>query len=229
MNSLDGGLVATPLGSLISKLYIDPLTGFIFVDNLYRFDRLGEIAALHLVCHSPDMETLFLRKSDGWVEDEAYELRDQLIYFPSAYSAEYEWFLAELKTALCLSEWISEEDEDAICNKYGISPGDLRRIVETAEWLLHSLRRISGFINHPQESLFSELESRIKYGIKGELIDLVKVRGIGRARARKLFLAGIKSRRDILENKGKLPAIIGKKTAEKIIKEVESVNRSGDA
>lgn len=217
-----GKLVATPLGSLISKLYIDPLTGFIFVDNLYRFDRLSEIASLHLICHSPDMETLFTRKSDGWVEDEAYELKDELIYFPSAYSVEYELFLGELKTALCLQEWISEEDEDAICNRYGISPGDLRRIVETAEWLIHSLRRISNFINHPQQSFFMKIESRIKYGIKEELIDLVKVKGVGRARARKLYQAGIRSRRDILAHKGKLSAIIGKKTAEKIIEEVEA-------
>ncbi|MBO8181819.1 MAG: DEAD/DEAH box helicase [Archaeoglobus sp.] len=225
----NGRLVATHLGSLISKLYIDPLTGFIFVDNLYRYDRLSEIAALHLVCHSPDMETLFLRKSDGWVEDEAYELRDELVYFPSAYSVEYELFLAEFKTALCIYDWISEEDEDSICNKYGISPGDLRRIIETGEWLIHSLRRISNFINHPQQSLFMKMESRIKYGIKEDLIDLVKVKGIGRARARKLYLAGIKTRKDILTQKNKLPAIIGKKTAEKIIGEVETEFKAGKA
>jgi helicase len=214
-------LLATPLGSLISKLYIDPLTGYIFVDNLYRFERLNEISTLHLVCRAPDMETLYLRKSDGWVEDEAYLLREELTYFPSEYSPDYEWFLAEMKTAFCLSEWVNEADEDAICDKYGISPGDLRRIVETAEWLVYSLRRISNFIGHPQQSFFLKLESRIKYGIREELIDLVKVRGIGRARARKLFLAGIKDRRDVLEHRHKVAAIIGKKTAERVIREIE--------
>jgi helicase len=219
--TMDSKLLATPLGSLISKLYIDPLTGFIFVDNLYKFDRLTELGILHLICLSPDMETVYLRKSEGWVEDLAYEHKDELVYFPSAYSAEYEWFLAELKTALCLKEWISEVDEDSICDKYGISPGDLRRIVETAEWLIYSLRRVSNFINHPQQSFLMKMESRIKYGIGEELIDLVKVRGIGRARARKLYLAGIKTRKELMANKNKLPAIVGKRTAERIIKEIE--------
>jgi len=62
----------------------------------------------------------------------------------------------------------------------------------------------------------------MKYGIKEELIDLVRVKGIGRARARKLYTAGIKTRKDILAHKNKLPAIIGKKTAEKILREVEA-------
>ncbi|MGI0007879.1 MAG: helix-hairpin-helix domain-containing protein, partial [Nitrosotalea sp.] len=39
--------------------------------------------------------------------------------------------------------------------------------------------------------------SRVTYGIKGELVDLVQVKGIGRVRARVLFKNGIKTREDL--------------------------------
>ncbi|MGI0094524.1 MAG: helix-hairpin-helix domain-containing protein, partial [Nitrosotalea sp.] len=39
--------------------------------------------------------------------------------------------------------------------------------------------------------------SRVTYGIKKELVDLVQVKGIGRVRARVLFKNGIKSREDL--------------------------------
>jgi helicase len=217
----DDVLAPTSTGSLISKLYIDPLTGFIFINSLNRYDSLSEIAILHLICRTPDMERLYMRKRDDWVEESAFSVRNELTYYPSDYSIEYDWFLREMKTAFCLQEWINEEDEDSICEKFGISPGDLRRIVETAEWLSYSLRRIANHLNHPLQSLIMGLESRVKYGVKEELVGLVEIKGIGRVRARKLYSAGIKSVDMLLKNRDKLPALIGKKIAEKIIAEVE--------
>jgi helicase len=217
-----GVLLPTSTGSLVSKLYIDPLSGFIFIDCLKRFDDLSEIATLHLICRTPDMEKLYLKKSDDWVEDEAFSVRDELTYYPSGYSIDYDWFLREFKTALCIQEWINEEDEDTICEKFGISPGDLRRIIESAEWLSYSLRRIAENMNYHSNTL-KNLDFRIKYGIKGELIDLVGIKGVGRVRARKLYNAGIKSYDDILSNEEKISTILGKKIAENIINEVQRV------
>jgi len=217
----DDVIAATELGELVSKLYIDPLSGFIFYDVLKREDELTEIAALHLICRTPDMENLYIRKADDWVEEEVITFKDELTYYPSVYSADYDWFLSEMKTALCIHEWINEVDEDAICDKYGIAPGDLRRILETAEWLAHSLSRIANFVDHPQKSFFANLERRIKYGVKEELVELVELRGIGRARARKLYNAGIKNREDIIKNKDKLPILIGKKIAENVLNQLE--------
>ncbi|AGK62027.1 Superfamily II helicase [Archaeoglobus sulfaticallidus PM70-1] len=215
-----GGLAPTELGKLVSKLYIDPLTGFIFYDTLEKFDDLSEVAILHTLCRTPDMETLYIRKYDDWVEELADKFRNELTYFPSELSTEYDWFLSEFKTAMCLYEWISEVDEDLVCSRYNISPGDLRRITETAEWLIYSFRRIANFLDHPVQSELVKLESRIKYGIKDELIDLIEVKGIGRARARKLYNYGIRSKEDLLENRAKVSELIGKKWAERIIGEI---------
>jgi|Deesub1362A_J573_1020465.scaffolds.fasta_scaffold00076_35 helicase len=220
-NSIDYTFAPTELGSIVSKLYIDPMSGFIFSDTLSRNQNLSEMAVLHLICRTPDMESLFLRKSDDWIEEEAIAIKSELTYFPSEYSSEYEWFLSEIKTALCIYDWINERDEDVICEKYNISPGDIRRIVETAEWLIYSLRRISNYLNHPQQSFFMSLESRIKYGVKGDLVELVELKSIGRVRARKLSNMGIRSKEDLLRNRDRLPAIIGKKIAEKILNQIE--------
>jgi len=211
----DGNLKATRFGELVSKLYIDPLTGFIFYQGLNN--EIGEISALHLICRTPDMERLYLRKSDSWVEDEVDKVRDELVYVPADYSVEYDWFLSEIKTALCLRDWINEVDENAICEKYGIAPGDLRRVLETAEWLAYSLARIAQFFEHKQTALFSSLVSRIKHGVKNELVELVELKGIGRVRARRLYNAGIKNKEDLVRQKDRLPALIGKKIAERVL------------
>ncbi len=220
MIEVDESISVTELGDLVSGLYIDPMTGFIFHSELSKNNKISEISALHLLCRTPDMENLYVRKGDEWIEEEASALSEELTYTPPSYSVEYEWFLREVKTAMCLHDWINERDEDIICKKYGIAPGDLRRIVETAEWLAYALARISTFMNHPQKSSLSGLVRRIKYGVKEELLDLVELKGIGRIRARKLYSAGIKSRIDLMDKKRKAMALIGRKITEKAISQM---------
>lgn len=212
-------IIPTKLGLLVSKLYIDPLTGFIFYDTINRFESLSEIGALHLISRTPDMERLSLRRDDDWVEDLAFKLKKELTYYPSQYSVDYDWFLEELKTALCLRDWINELDENEICERYSIAPGDLRRLLETAEWLAHALSRIA---NEFGKNL-PRLETRIRYGVKEELLELVSIRNIGRVRARRLYNAGIRSREEIIANKSKIGKIIGEKVAEKVLKEIDAL------
>ncbi len=211
--------LATDIGKLVSKLYIDPLSGFIFKESAKRFYELSDISILHLICRTPDMELLYLRKNDNWVEEFAYEFKDDLTYFPSYYSTEFDWFLKEFKTALCLYDWINEKDEEVICSKYGIAPGDLRRIVETAEWLLHSLTKIFEFFGNGLAVKSGKLEKRVKYGVGEELSELVTIKWIGRKRARKLFNAGIRNYEDIVKKKDLAERLIGRRIIEKILRE----------
>lgn len=215
----DGTIVATEVGDLVSRLYIDPLTGFIFKEAARRFDNLTEMALLHLICRTPDMELLYLRRSDEWVEEEAYAFRDELTYFPSYYSSEYDWFLREFKTALCLYDWINERDEDVICSKYGIAPGDLRRVVETAEWLFHALERIMEHHGNELSTHAGRLGERIRHGVREELVELVKLKWIGRKRARKLYNAGIRSMDDLVTKRSVAERLIGKRIVERVLAE----------
>ena len=166
------------------------------------------------------MEIIPVKSKDLWLEDEISKINNDL-EIPPEYSPEYDFFLSQIKTAFCIRDWINEMDEDEICLKYDIAPGDLRRIIETGEWLAHSLFRISSYLKHPQTDKLRLFEKRIKYGIKEELVDLVKFKGIGRSRARKLYEYGIKSEEDIIKKKDRLPFILGKKIAENILKQVE--------
>lgn len=215
----DDAIAATEIGELVSKLYIDPLTGFIFKEAARRFDSLTDMAMLHLVCRTPDMELLYLRKSDEWVEEEATAFQNELTYFPSYYSSEYDWFLREFKTALCLYDWINERDEDVICTKYGIAPGDLRRIVETAEWLFHAFRRILEYHGNDLAVKSGKLEERVRNGVKEELVELVRLKWVGRKRARKLYNAGIRSIEDIAAKRSIAERLIGKRIVEKVLAE----------
>jgi len=192
----------TDLGRLVSKLYIDPLTGKMFVDGL------GD-DPLVLIASVPDMERIYVRKTDVWLLKEAEERG-----FPKD-----DWSLRILKTALCIEDWINEVDEDVICKKYGIAPGDLRRLIETSEWLANALARIAEFFGFEG---YEKLPMRIRHGVKEELLDLIELRGIGRVRARKLYRAGIRSKEDVIKNRDRLPALIGKKTAEKVLSQLSS-------
>ncbi|MCS7119093.1 MAG: DEAD/DEAH box helicase [Archaeoglobaceae archaeon] len=219
MIRINDKIIPTKLGSLVSRLYIDPMTGFIFYDSLKNFDDLDELAILHLICRTPDMEKLNLKKDDEWIEDLAFRFREKLTYFPSQFSVDYEWFLTEFKTALCLYEWINEVDENRICDTFSIAPGDLRRICETAEWIAHALSRIANDFGKN----FQNIETRIRYGVKEELLELVSIRNIGRVRARRLFNAGIKKKEEIVANAAKVIKLLGEKTAEKVLKDINTL------
>ena len=83
----------------------------------------------------------------------------------------------------------------------GIESGDMHRMAETANWLSYCLREISKHVE--RADLLDELDNlrkRIVYGIKEELLDLVRVKGIGRVRARILYKNNVKNLDDLSKN-----------------------------
>ncbi|MCY4252211.1 MAG: helix-hairpin-helix domain-containing protein, partial [Thaumarchaeota archaeon] len=64
------------------------------------------------------------------------------------------------------------------------------------------------------------LERRLAYGIRRELIDLTRVRGVGRVRARELYRAGYRDRKSLAgadaRKVGRISSM-GKRVAEAII------------
>ena len=94
--------------------------------------------------------------------------------------------------------WINEGTEIDLSDQLNIESGDMHRMVETANWLAYSLRELSRLLG--RTDLVKELDmlrQRITYGIKEELTDLVKIKGIGRVRARKLHRNNIRTRQDL--------------------------------
>lgn len=189
------GLYPTGLGELVSRLYIDPMSARVLVDGLGNLDKLNvtELTLLHLICKTPDMRQLYLRSKDyEWLGDVVSQHSDEFVHPPSPGNREFEDFLSEVKSALVLLDWITEQKEDDITNRFNIGPGDIRAQADTAQWLMHSTARIAAHFGSEYTSFAQELVERISYGAAKELLPIIKIKGIGRVRARKLYTAGYK-------------------------------------
>ncbi len=231
ITSNKGNYRATAFGNLVSRLYINPQTGVIIKKGLKNSMEIypSTIALLHLISSCPNMTNIRLNKKNKDEVEMFFGLNSDnlLLPFQRYYShSDYNMYLQALTTALMFNEWVEEIKEDSICDKYPVGPGDIRRLIETAKWLLYSSEQIAALFNiNIVISKLQALQKRIQYGIKEELLSLVSIRNVGRVRARNLYTGGIKSPSDI--KRVNLDALIkaggiGKTVAAGIKKHVES-------
>ncbi len=197
----------TAFGSCVNRLYIDPLTGIVLRDGLKKLSEsqssISDFHLLFIICSCADMELLMVNKSDLEKLELFQDVNEEEIFNceeDELYSFDHSTRLSMIKTGWMLLDWMNEEKEEAMCDKFNVGPGDIRRIIDTAQWLLYSAVSISKLFKFDKviEPL-EMLQQRIRYGIKEELIDLVYLKGIGRVRARNLFKKGFKKLRDIKE------------------------------
>jgi helicase len=196
--------VGSDFGKKVSKLYIDPLTATYFRDSL-EFITEGKkhtLGILHLISNCEEFFPKFsLRNKDYetltvMLENNSTELIQPI--------SEYDCS----RSLMALQSWITESSEISLSDNLKIESGDMHRMVQTAEWLLYCLRELAKQAGKAE--LLEELDilrKRVIYGIREELIDLVKIKGIGRIRARKLYNHGVKT----LDDLSKIPV---KKLAE---------------
>ncbi|MEP0825809.1 MAG: DEAD/DEAH box helicase [Nitrososphaera sp.] len=182
--------LATEFGKRTSLLYIDPVTAVAFRNALERLERNDgkrhTLGFLHLITSSPDFyPKLSLRKKDHEEVALLIEGRgDELLYPVSEYDCTRSFW------ALC--EWVEETSDKSLSDKMGVEPGDMHRMVETGDWLAYSLYEVAKLLR--REDILTELynlRTRIRYGVKQELLPLVALEGIGRVRARALYAAGL--------------------------------------
>ena len=181
--------VATEFGRRTSLLYIDPVTAVSFRDALERIERAEgkhTLGFLHLITTSSDFyPKLSLRKKD--LDELGLLIQGrgaELLYPISEYDCSRSFW------ALC--EWMEETGDRALSDNMGVEPGDMHRMVEMGEWLAYSLYEVAKLLR--REDLLPELynlRTRIRYGVKVELLPLVALEGIGRVRARALYAAGL--------------------------------------
>jgi len=94
--------------------------------------------------------------------------------------------------------WISESSEILLSDTLNVEAGDTHRMVENGNWLIYCLYELAKLVG--RADLLDELtvlRKRLVYGIKEELIELVKIKGIGRVRARRLYRNNIKTLSDL--------------------------------
>ncbi|HMA04990.1 MAG TPA: ATP-dependent DNA helicase [Methanomicrobiales archaeon] len=216
---LGDDLSATELGSLVSRLYLDPRGAEAIASSLVQREVFTGIGLLHLLCSTPDMPTLYLRQSDlPLLERYLYEHEDALwLPLPSLGDEDCEAYYRALKTALVLADWTEEVGEAMICERYGINPGDIYSFVESLQWLVHAAARLSSRFAPHLAGPVRDMETRVRSGVKEELLPLVALRGIGRVRARRLFNNGITGP-DAIRGAGvdRVASIIGRGIAEQV-------------
>ena len=194
-------LRATAFGHLTSQLYLDPLSAIVLRGVLERAPLgVGVFPLLAAVAATPDLPPLFLRageEADLLIRytDEAPELLVKPEEAPL--ELDLEVFLATLKTASVLEAWVDEEPILDLTRRFGIGAGDLRTKVEDAEWILFAAGRLATLFQRRIARPIDDLSLRVRYGAREELLDLVRLRGIGRVRARRLFRAGYPDRESL--------------------------------
>ena len=170
---------------------------------------------LHLISECSDFyPKLSLRKKDmdyfhNFVNN---NLANDLLFDLNEYNCS--------RSFLALYEWINESSEKNLNDQLGVEPGDMHRMVESSDWFLYTLYEFAKLFkrNDILEILFN-LRIRTKYGIKQELLPLIKLKDIGRIRARSLYNAGfsdIKLLKDAPESALSNISKIGPSIAKKI-------------
>ncbi|HIP17457.1 MAG TPA: DEAD/DEAH box helicase [Methanothermococcus okinawensis] len=222
----------TSLGKRISELYIDPLSGKIIIEELKKLSKKLERYnnkylntsdlkdyctqyLLYSISKTTEMMPLLRVRNNEW--DYLFKEMLKMDIDPD------EDILRSLecfKNSKMFYDWINEVPESKILEKYGIEPGILRYKVEQAKWILYANKEIYALLDIEEKCLsdtLNELVIRIEYGASRELIELLKIKHIGRNRARLLYNSGIKNGEDILNNHERVIKLLGNKITDKII------------
>lgn len=219
-------LRTTPIGKRVSELYLDPLTARHLLDSLANFDETkNSFSLLQMISHTLEMRPLLRIKSkeqDDIQEELTKRYGSLLKEEPSAYDIEYDDFVSSIKTALFFDAWIDEKDEDYLLEKYDIRPGEIRAKQEIADWLLYAAEELA--VLQDYKAVIKEIRKlrlRVEYGVREELLTLLRLEGIGRIRARKLYTHSIRDLGDIKKaDITTLSQLLGKAVAESIKKQV---------
>ncbi len=222
----DNNILPTKIGRRVSELYIYPDAAHDLIEGLNSLNTNFEnIALIHLIASNWEMYpwTNIQKKDYEWIETSVDEILPKIVGEPPK---EWDWtyseFLKKSKTCFLMNEWIHESNEEFILDEYNVPPGELRNVISKADWLLYGASELCKLTDNLEKvNQINKIKLRIKNGIKEELIPLVRLRGIGRVRARRLYNAGLKNVLKLRAAKlDELSRILGKATAEKVKEQV---------
>ena len=219
---------ATLIGKRVAELYIDPVSAYHIICCLKRAKdkKPNSFSFLTMICNTLEMQPLLKARVKEYDEIQEHLMKhcdDLLQPEPSLFEPNYDDFINVVKTSLFFEEWINEQDEENLLEKFNIRPGETRIKQDIADWLLYSAEELLKLLSYKE--LIKEiikLRLRIQYGVKEELLTLLRLEGIGRVRARKLYNNKIKDIGDIKRaDMGVLTQILGSAVALKVKQQVD--------
>jgi helicase len=187
---------STLLGKRISELYLDPLTARHLLDCLLHFTASkNNFSLLQMVSHTLEMRPLLRTKKreEEKIQEEISKRYALLLEEePSPFHIEYGEFVDSVKTALFFEAWTQEKDEEYLLETFDVRPGEIKVKLDAADWLLYASDELAKLLElRDVRKYLAQLRLQIQYGVKEELLPLIRLKGIGRVRARKLFVQGI--------------------------------------
>jgi len=195
----DKSLNATRIGKRVSELYLDPLTAHDFIETLERSKKrkISPFGLLQLMSNTMEMAPLLSIRTGEFSEiDEIIATRESMFLrqVPEEWDSEFERFEKSVKTAMFFEAWIQEKTEDQILTRFHVAPGELRGRLYIADWLVYSLQELALLLGLKDKlKTIRKLRVRLMHGVQEELIPLVRMRSIGRVRARRLYKANFKT------------------------------------
>jgi len=226
----EGSLTATRVGKRVAELYIDPLTAHDFIQafsfSASKKKKIEAISFLQSICNTIEMRPLLAVRNSEIADMQEFIIKNErsfLQQIPEDLDLEFEDFVKSVKTALMFEDWINELTEDQILEKYKVAPGELYSRLKNADWLIYSMHELALLLGH-KELLngIRKVRLRLDYGIKEELLPLVKLKQIGRVRARKLFSSNLRRIDDLRKVPlQSLEKIVGLKVAQTIKDQLE--------
>ncbi|MDD1718606.1 MAG: ATP-dependent DNA helicase [Methanoregulaceae archaeon] len=220
-------LSPTEYGTLVSQLYLDPGSAEKILDTMRTAASYSDMGLTQTICSTPDMYTLYVSNKDQHYLDRFWSDHAEELWEPLPEEPDEACYRG-LKTMMVLCDWSDEVPDAMICERYSIGPGDIYNLVEGVNWLLHASGRLAGMFTPQYARAVRELEYRMKYGVKRELLPLVRLRQIGRVRARRLFNNGITSPDELrAAGKDKVAVILGRGITDLIFRSFPAVDGDG--
>ncbi|MBL7160161.1 MAG: DEAD/DEAH box helicase [Candidatus Aenigmarchaeota archaeon] len=214
----------TMIGKRVSELYIDPETAHNFLFSIDNY-KTNEFGLLHLISSARELFPqlrVYQRESEKFESMLSENEQNILQPIPEEWDVDFETFMNAFKTALLFQDWISEEGEDILNIKFKVTPGELYSKLKICDWLLYACNELAMLAGRKESlSPIRKLRLRMKYGVREELLPLVKLKGIGRVRSRQLVRNGIRSISILKKTPPPvLEKLLGKKTAKDVLEQV---------
>ncbi|MBU2496700.1 MAG: DEAD/DEAH box helicase [Nanoarchaeota archaeon] len=228
-------LRATNLGIRVSQLYIDPLSAHHLIKCIEQASveknnarKLTEIGIMQAISETVEMKPLLNVKQSEYEEIQEELLKNEFNLYSRPDFVD-EFYLSSFKTALMFEEWLNERGEDYLFEKYRIRPGELLVKVHNADWLLYSFEQLAILLGKKEIlSDIAKFRVRLKYGAKEELLNLIRLKDIGKVRGRILYNAGIRNIRDVKATSiEKLTQVLKSRLLAENIKEQVKIREKG--
>lgn len=213
---------ATPMGEAVTRLYLDPASASVLRTGLRRAVRrlvredapVSVFSLLHLAASTNDFARLWLKSKDMDRDSELWKkyahVTDEVLIDEPFQERD----LSTVKSAWLLESWIDEKTLRQIEAVHDVAPGDLHHRTDLMAWLLAASEAVLATDDVFHEDHASALQSlttlidesrhRVRHGCRADLLRLVKVRHVGRQRARRLAEVGVRTPEDLI---GMTPAL----------------------